>query len=246
MIDFFRTVIWFGYFFGYMILHYDKLKEAEAARAAGDWETVRRYTDLHVDHWCRALLRLAGVKVTVKGRENLPQGPAVYVANHRSYYDIPLVLTCLDRPNGILAKAETKKIPLVNRWMDLLGCVYVERGDLRASVKALNDATAWVKAGNSFVIFPEGTRNKGEEGSALEFKPGAFRVALKSGAPVVPVAISHSRDIMENNHMLMHPAQVQVTILPPISLEGMDKEAQRELPQQVRQRILEALHEKSL
>ena len=241
MIDFFRTVIWFLYFFGYMILHNDKLKAAQAAWEQGDLETVRRYTDNHVDHWCRTLLKLAGVTVTVRGQENIPQGPAVYVANHRSYYDIPLVLTCLDRPNGILAKEETRKIPLVHQWMDLLGCVYVQRGDIRASVKALNDATAWVKGGNSFVIFPEGTRNKGEEGTTLEFKPGAFRVALKSGAPVVPVAISHSRDIMENNHMLMHPARVSVTILPPITLEGMDKEAQKQLPQQVREEIMKAL-----
>lgn len=245
MIDFFRTVIWFGYFFGYMILHYDQLKKAQAARQAGDLEEVRRLTDLHVDHWCRTLLKLAGVKVEVTGQENVPQGPVVYVANHRSYYDIPLVLTCLDRPNGILAKAETRKIPLVNQWMDLLGCVYVDRGDVRASVKALGEATAWVKAGNSFVIFPEGTRNKGAEGTTLEFKPGAFRVALKSGAPVVPVAISHSRDIMENNHMLMHPARVRVTILPSITLEGMDKEAQKQLPQQVREKIMEVLEEEN-
>lgn len=245
MIDFFRTVIWFGYFFGYMILHYDQLKKARAALQAGDLEEVRRLTDLHVDRWCRTLLKLAGVTVEVTGRENIPQGPAVYVANHRSYYDIPLVLTCLDRPNGILAKEETRKIPLVHQWMDLLGCVYVERGDIRASVKALNDATAWVKAGNSFVIFPEGTRNKGAEGTTLEFKPGAFRVALKSGAPVVPVAISHSRDIMENNHMLMHPARVRVTILPPITLEGMDKEAQKQLPGQVREKIMEVLEEEN-
>ena len=73
--------------------------------------------------------------------------------------------------------------------MKLLGCVFVQRDDLRASVRALNDATAIVESGKSFVIFPEGTRYKGEEGGAGEFKAGAFRIAVKTGAPVVPVPV---------------------------------------------------------
>ena len=77
--------------------------------------------------------------------------------------------------------------------MKLLGCVFVQRDDLRASVRALNDATAIVESGKSFVIFPEGTRYKGEEGGAGEFKAGAFRIAVKTGAPVVPVAITGAR-----------------------------------------------------
>lgn len=241
--DFFRTLVWFIYFFGYMIVHKGDLQKAEAALAAGDMETVRKATDRHVNHWCRTLLKLAGVTVTVEGKENIPQGNCVYVANHRSYYDIPLVLTSLNRPNGILAKAETEKIPLVHRWMDLLGCVYVQREDVRASVKALNDATAWVKQGNSFVIFPEGTRNKGAEGTLLEFKPGAFRIAVKSGVPVVPVVIHNSRDVMENNHMLMHPTAVKVEILPAISVAGLDKDAQKQLPQLVQEQIAGRLAE---
>lgn len=121
--------------------------------------------------------------MTVEGQENIPAGPCVFVGNHRSYYDIPILLTALDAPHGILAKEELEKIPLLNRWMKLLGCVFVKRDDIRASVKALNDATAIVESGRSFVIFPEGTRYKGEEGGAGEFKAGAFRIAIKTGCP---------------------------------------------------------------
>lgn len=244
MADVFRTLIWFGYFFGYMFLHQRELKQAEAALAAGDMEAVRATTDRHVTHWCRALLRLAGVTVTVTGRENIPPEPVVFVANHRSYYDIPLMLTCLDRPHGILAKSETKKIPLVHRWMDLLGCVYVERDDVRASMRALNQGIEFVQAGNSFVIFPEGTRNKGEEGTTLEFKAGAFRIATKTGADLVPVVIHRSRDIMENNHMWMHPTAVEVEILPPVPVKGLDKAGQKELPAKVQGLIQERLEAK--
>ena len=85
-----------------------------------------------------------------------------------------------------VAKEELEKIPLLNRWMKLLGCVFVQRDDLRASVRALNDATAIVESGRSFVIFPEGTRYKGEEGGVGEFKNGAFRIAVKTGPVRLP------------------------------------------------------------
>ena len=91
--------------------------------------------------------------------------------------------------------------------MKLLGCVFVQRDDVRASVRALNDATAIVESGRSFIIFPEGTRYKGEEGGAGEFKAGAFRIAVKTGAPVVPVAISGARGLFEAHGNRATPAR---------------------------------------
>ena len=128
----------------------------------------------NIPRWSRGILRVTGARMTVEGQKNIPAGPCVFVGNHRSYYDIPILLTALDAPHGILAKEELEKIPLLNRWMKLLGCVFVKRDDIRASVKALNDATAIVESGRSFVIFPEGTRYKGEEGGAGEFKAFIF------------------------------------------------------------------------
>ena len=132
-------------------------------------------------------------------------------------------------------------IPLLNRWMKLLGCVFVQRDDVRASVRALNDATAIVESGRSFVIFPEGTRYKGEEGGAGEFKQGAFRIAVKTGAPVVPVAITGARALFENNGNLCHPGTVRIKVLPPIQTAGMSRAEQKQLPDAVRQTILAEL-----
>ena len=177
----FRTIAMFTYLFGYMIVHYGVLRKAERAQAAGDTETVRRLVEQHIPHWSRGILNVTGVRLSVEGLDNIPkEGPCVFVANHRSYYDIPLLLASLDKPYGILAKEELEKIPLLSRWMKLLGCVFVQRDDVRASVRALNDATAIVESGRSFIIFPEGTRYKGEEGGAGEFKAGAFRIAVKT------------------------------------------------------------------
>ena len=236
-----RTIALFVYLFGYMIVHYATLRRAERALAAGDLDTVEQIVKANIPRWSRGILRVTGARMTVEGQQNIPAGPCVFVGNHRSYYDIPILLTALDAPHGILAKEELEKIPLLNRWMKLLGCVFVKRDDIRASVKALNDATAIVESGRSFVIFPEGTRYKGEEGGAGEFKQGAFRIAVKTGAPVVPVAITGARALFENNGNLCHPGTVRIKVLPPIQTAGMSRADQKQLPDAVRQTILAEL-----
>ena len=240
----FRTIAMFLYLFGYMIVHYGTLRRGERALAAGDTETVEQLVDRHIPRWSRGILKVTGVTLTVEGLENIPkEGPCVFVGNHRSYYDIPLLLASLDKPHGILAKEELGKIPLLNRWMKLLGCVFVQRDDLRASVRALNDATAIVESGRSFVIFPEGTRYKGAEGGLGEFKGGAFRIATRAGAPLVPVVIHGSRAIMEDNGGWMKPAHVRIEILPPIETEGLDRQALKALPSRTEALIREKLAE---
>ena len=238
----FRTIAMFIYLFGYMIVHYGVLRRAERALAAGDTQLVEELVNKHIPHWSRGILKVTGVSLSVEGLENIPKDtPCVFVGNHRSYYDIPLLLASLDKPHGILAKEELEKILLLNRWMKLLGCVFVQRDDLRASVRALNDATAIVESGKSFVIFPEGTRYKGEEGGAGEFKAGAFRIAVKTGVPVVPVALTGARALFEGNGNLCHPGSVHIKVLPPIRTEGMSKAEQKQLPDAVRQAILAQL-----
>ena len=237
-----RTLIWYCYFWGYLLLKLPVLRRAQRALAAGDWAAADAAAARYVPQWANTLLRLAGVTVTVEGKENIPAGrPCVFCGNHRSYYDIPLVLTQLDAPHGIVAKKEVDKIPLVRGWMRLLHCVFLDREDPRKAMGALNEAISLVKKGYSMTIFPEGTRNKGAEGSLLEFKSGAFRVAAKAKAPVVPLAITGSRDIMENHHMLMTPAHVTIRILPPIETGGLSKEQLRALPQRAAAAIAAAL-----
>ena len=209
-----RTIAMFIYLFGYMILHYGILRRAERAAAAGDTATVEQIVNQHIPRWSRGILKVTGVSLSVEG---------------------------LEKPHGILAKEELEKIPLLNRWMKLLGCVFVQRDDVRASVRALNDATAIVEGGRSFVIFPEGTRYKGEEGGAGEFKAGAFRIAVKTGAPVVPVAVTGARALFETNGNRCRPGGVRIKIMSPIQTAGMSKAEQKQLPDAVRQSILAAL-----
>ena len=237
-----RTLIWYIYFWGYLLIKWPTLHKGLKLLEAGDVQASDRLAEKWVPDWAGKVMRMAGVTLETHGLENIPKDRAcVFAANHRSYYDIPVMLTQLDKPHALVAKKEVGKIPLVRGWMKLLHCVFLDRDDPRQAMRTLNEAAENLKNGYSVTIFPEGTRNKGEEGTLLEFKSGAFRMASKAKAPVIPVAITGTRDLMENHHMLMTPGHVVVRILPPIETEGMTREQLKQLPAMVQQAILENL-----
>lgn len=240
-----RTFIWFVYFWGYMLLHLPTMRRGLKALQAGDFAAADAIARKHVPQWCNTLLKLAGTEVTVTGQENLPEGPCVFAANHRSYYDIPLMLTQLGKPIPLVSKIEVQKIPLVRRWMELLHCLFLDRDDPRQGMQIINDAAGLIEKGYSVGIFPEGTRYKGEEGEVGTFLAGAFRIASKSGAPIVPVAIGNSRACLEGDgHFTMKPAKVTVTILPPIQTAGLSRLELKALPGITEQQIRDSLQHK--
>ncbi|MEG1687322.1 MAG: lysophospholipid acyltransferase family protein [Angelakisella sp.] len=232
-----RTIVWFAYFWFTLLFLIPRLRKAQRAEAAGDSATRDAIVSASVTHWCQTLMKLAGLEVTVLGRENIPNDrPVVFVANHQGYFDIPLMLTSLDAPHGLIAKQAIQKLPLIRDWMALLGCVFIDRDNARQSVAGLNEAAkALEEQGRSFTIFPEGTRSQG--GPLGEFKNGGFRVAFKSKAPIVPVCIDGSYKIMEANGYWIHPGKVTITILPPIFTEEMTREETKAVSASVRTMI---------
>lgn len=227
-----RTIVWFIYFFGKLISIIPAMLKAQKLQKMGDKEGVSALIDKNAVVWARTLMRIAGARVTVTGLENIPKNRAVvFTPNHQSDYDIPLMLVYLPRPYPLLAKIETLKIPLVSSWMRLMGCVFIDRKNPRKAMEALHETESLVKSGECVVVFPEGTRSKSD--AMGEFKPGAFKIATKTGAPIVPIAISGSYKIMEANHNLMCPADVTLKFLPAIETSGLDRATQKELPEQV-------------
>lgn len=238
-----RTFIWFCYFWGFMLFHLPTLNRALKALKRGDFEEADRVAYKYVPIWCEKLKQLAGVEFEVKGRENIPADrPCVYAANHRGLWDIPVMLTCLGKPIPLIAKIESKKIPLIRSWMELLHCLFLDRDDARQGIEVINNAAELIRQGYSVGIFPEGTRYKGEEGGLGTFLGGAFRIANKTGSPIVPVVIFNSRAALEGDgHFTMKPAKITVHILPAIETAGMDRAALKALPAQVEQLVREEL-----
>ena len=157
-------------------------------------------SSLRMVQWALGTIgKICGVKLTVIGKENIPKDQAVlYVCNHRSYFDIILGYSIMPGLTGYISKDDLEKVPLLNIWMRRLYCLFLNRTDMKQGLKTILKAIEYIKQGVSICIFPEGTRNRGEEGSLLEFKEGSFKIAEKTGCPVIPIAISHTADVILN------------------------------------------------
>lgn len=234
-----RTILWFLYEVLYLIAAIPKMISCRRLYNKGEKSAVRAKAKIQVQKWARSMLKAAGVTVEVHGLENLNGKPAIFVANHQSDWDIPVVLGYLDEAHGIVAKDSIAKIPCIKSWMDFVGCIFIDRSDARKALRTINEAGSRIPEGESIIIFPEGTRSKGEE--IGEFKSGAFKTAFKYDAPIVPVSIDGTYKIMEaNGGKWIRPGHVILTVLPPIETTGMDKAQQKALPDEVKAMILEA------
>ena len=239
IINILRTIVWFFYFFLSLICYLPQMYKAKRLKAAGDVPGYRKIMDKCVPMWMSSLMKLAGCKVTVRGKENLPKDRAVvFVCNHQSDYDVPVTMVNLGNPPAMVSKIEVQKIPMVRTWMDLLDCIFIDRSDPRQAITAMRGAADVLKSGRNIVVFPEGTRSRGDQMN--EFKTGVFKIPFSAGAPIVPVAIDGTYKIMEANHNLMCPGHVTLTILPLIETAGMDRAAQKALPGQIAEMIAKA------
>jgi 1-acyl-sn-glycerol-3-phosphate acyltransferase len=181
-------------------------------------------------------LALAGIKVRVAGRENIPLArAAVYCANHESNVDPPVLFTSLHPRMHIVYKAEINAIPLLARAFRHGGFVPIDRRNKEAAMRSLEAGAQSIRSGNSFLIFPEGTRSKTTE--MLPFKKGGFLMALKAQAPIVPVAISGGRDAMRRGSKIIRPVDISIRVGAPVETTGMQTGDRDGLIAEVRARI---------
>ncbi len=170
---------------------------------------------------------LAGTKATVIGLENIPKDePVLYIGNHRSVFDIILGYKYIPYITGFVSKKEIKEKPFLAQWMWFMNCLFLDRDDIKSGLKMILDAIEKIKSGVSIFIFPEGTRCK-EEGEMLDFKEGSFKIATKSGCPIVPVTFSNTSALFENQFPRVKPGRVIVEFGQPIYPNKLSKEEQK-------------------
>ncbi len=193
--------------------------------------------------WGRAFVRVGGWTVTTEGAENLPGEGAILVANHQSLVDIPLLVAAFDREVKFLAKAELGRIPVFGRAMRVAGNLFVDREDPRDAVRVIREAGGAMRRGEMIVIFPEGTRSA--DGTIGEFKPGAFFIARKTGAPLVPVYVGGSAAALPKGSLVARPAVLVARVLPPIAARGATPLSLEEMAAEARRRIVAAREEEA-
>ena len=233
-----RTVIWVVYFFAYLFFAQPMLWKVRKLRKEGKIEEHDRIVRTMVNNWALRLMKLAGATMEVTGKENIPEGPVVFAANHQGYADIPLLLTQLDKPNPLIAKKELEKVPLLRDWMTELNCIFIDRDNARQAMDSLKKANELLSEGYSVSIFPEGTRSKG--GEIKEFKSGTIRLATRAKVPIVPCCIEGTYNMLEaNKGFKITPAKLQLHILPAIETADLSREEIKALDERLRSVIKE-------
>jgi 1-acyl-sn-glycerol-3-phosphate acyltransferase len=194
--------------------------------------------------WGRAILFVSRIRVTVKGLENInPSQSYVYMANHQSNFDIPVLLAHLPVQFRWLAKAELFRIPIFGRAMRGAGYIEIDRFNQQSAFESLNQAAGKLKNGVSIMMFPEGTRSR--DGKIRPFKKGGFVMAIGSGEPIVPVIIKGTWPIMAKSSLRINSGDVTLQIERPIRTTDYTRATKEDLIESVRTVICRGVEEGS-
>lgn len=234
-----RTIIAVILFFAYLLFLAPLLLWTRYLDRKGRIADRDRIVTREVGKWARFVIRLAGGTVMVHGLENVPRNtPVVFIGNHQSYLDIPILLGFIDVKKAFIAKIELLSIPGLAGWMKLMQCTFLDRKNMRQSVQAIQEAVQTVRDGHPLVIFPEGTRSRGN--TVEEFKAGSFKLALQAGVPIVPFTLDGSWRLFEEKGKIQN-SHVRLTIHPPIPTADLSREEAAALPAKVRDVVISAM-----
>ncbi len=189
--------------------------------------------------WAKCTLAISDIKVTIKGLSNLEPGKSyIYMPNHMSNFDIPVLQAYLPVQFRWLAKAELYKIPIFGQAMKSAGYISIDRSDRKSAIESLNQAAMIIRNGVSVIIFPEGTRSRSHK--IQPFKKGGFFLAVDSGVSIVPIIIHGTDQIMPTKKISIKPGNVTLEITKPIISSNYTRKTKDDLMKKVRNIILES------
>lgn len=234
-----RTVGMFLYVAGYLLVNLPALLKAKLLEK----DPVRHeaYCRKKIVLFCQRCIKVMGMKLEVRGLENIPDCATLTAYNHQSLLDAFALIGHMPNTQSMVAKKELEKAPGISAWMKAGHCIFIDRSSPRAGMVCIKQGADLLKQGINVTIAPEGTRNNG--GELLDFKGGAFMMATKAEAPILPVAIEGTYKLFEGNGKRIRSDRVILQVLPPIPTKGLTKEEQKELPEQVRRLLQKTVNE---
>lgn len=238
-----RIMLVFLYVFGFFILEFGRSERINKMISEDPKRAYQLGNDI-IRRRFRNILRISGVRVVAKGLENLPDKTALYVGNHRSYFDILTTHVILNRPVGFVAKAEMTRVPFLAQWMQNIGCLFLDRKDNKKALKTILDGVKMLKEEQvSLYIFPEGTRGHTDE--VAPFKKGSFKMAEKSGVPIIPIGIVNSDKVFENNGWFrkIRSNKVYINIGKPIYTKNLGDDTKKHIDVYIQKVVTELIQE---
>jgi len=180
--------------------------------------------------WClKSLYLIAGIKLTVVGKENIPTDRAVlFIGNHGSFFDILLTYPEVIRPTGYLAKKELGKVPGLNFWMYVMHCIFLDRKDIKKGLQCILECIDLVNNGVSMTVFPEGTRNKNRD-ELMEFHEASFKIATKTKCPIIPMCITYEGEVFEDHLPKLKPGRAIVEYGKPIYIDELEVDQKKRI-----------------
>lgn len=181
--------------------------------------------------WARLILATTGVRTSARGVERVDRGVSyVFVSNHQSIYDVPVLFAALPLQLRIIAKASLGRFPVLGWHLRWTGHLLVDRA--RAGAGALKQVAHMMRRGHSLIVFPEGTRSA--DGRVGRFRRGLFLLAIDAGLPVVPVAVAGTRRVMRKGRLTTRPGDVTLVVHPPVPTDGLSRADAGALAERVR------------
>lgn len=208
-------------------------------------KNVDRYQKLlfwHLKAGLKVLLFLAGAKVEEKCVENRApedQGPFLYIVNHQSIFDVIVLYTRMKKPPVFVAKKELSRVPLLSFWLRRMRTIFLDRSDIKKGLEMIMTAIDEVKAGRSVCIFPEGTRNRGEDKKELlPFHQGSLKIADRTNILIQPMALSNTSKLFEDHIPFIKKTKVVLNYRPAFRLSSLTREEKKTSGELARQMIL--------
>ena len=233
-----RMYLWFAAGWSYLVLTYPIIFLAKYFNARGKIELRDSLANIIILRFSRLMFYMTGSRLNITGRENIPKGRAVlFASNHLGHMDSLIIQGFIKNPKGFICIKEYGKTPILRTWMKYMGCVFIDRDDMRQSLISIKQATENLNRGLSMVVFPEGKLNDGKE--TLEFQRGWLRMVSKNGIPIIPITLKNSHNVIAYNGKGLHSSKVECIISEPIETVGLNKNNEKEFLQHLKDVILE-------
>lgn len=232
-----RMIMWYTvtmtcFIFTYPAIFYARYLHNKQEYDKRDW-----YAHKFMSRLARFLFYVSGSRLTIVGSENIPKNrPVLFVSNHQGHMDSVVILGFIKKSKGFISITEFERFPIMGKWMEYMGSVFIERGNIRQTFLTINKAKDNLKRGQSMVVFPEGKLSDGNK--VTEFERGWMLMIRNIKVPIVPITVSGSYKILAYDGKTMKPGRIQCTISEPIETDGLKKEDEQAFLENLRSIIL--------